>query len=179
MNNQHYKIAEADAPTIRKEMESTKKKSIYKRLLVVALCAEGKTNIEVSKITGMHKDTVGKLAKKYVECGITALMEDGRKGGNSRNLSLTEEATFLKQFEEAARKGQVVTVAEIIAAYATLLGRDQVSPSSVYELLHRHGWRKIMPRSKHPNKASDEAIEASKKLKTSSEAKWEIIPQKQ
>ena len=179
MNNQHYKIAAADAANIRAKMESTKKKSIYKRLLVVALRAEGKTNVEVSKITGVHKDTVGQLAKKYVEGGIDVLMEDGRKGGNSRNMSYTEETAFLKQFEETAHKGQVITVSEIIAAYAIQLGRDRVSPSSIYELLHRHGWRKVMPRSKHPNKASEEAIEASKKLKTSPEAKWEIIPQKQ
>ncbi len=32
-------------------------------------------------------------------------------------------------------------------------------------VLKRKGWRKVMPRSKHPKKASPEAIEASKKLK--------------
>ena len=31
-------------------------------------------------------------------------------------------------------------------------------------LLERHNWRKVMPRSRHPKKASDEAIEASKKI---------------
>lgn len=36
-------------------------------------------------------------------------------------------------------------------------------------MLERHGWRKVMPRSKHPQKASEEAIEASKKIKTAAE----------
>jgi hypothetical protein len=37
-------------------------------------------------------------------------------------------------------------------------------------LLARHGWRKVTPRGKHPDKASDEAMEASKKLKLSTES---------
>jgi hypothetical protein len=32
-------------------------------------------------------------------------------------------------------------------------------------LLARHKWRKIKPRPKHPERASDEEIAASKKLK--------------
>ncbi|WP_414153386.1 winged helix-turn-helix domain-containing protein [Peptoniphilus sp.] len=34
----------------------------------------------------------------------------------------------------------------------------------MYRVLKRHGFRKIMPRSKHPKKASKEVIETSKKL---------------
>ena len=48
------------------------------------------------------------------------------------------------------------------------LGKD-TGRVYIYMLLERHGWRKIMPRSKHPQKASDEAIEASKKLTLESE----------
>jgi hypothetical protein len=32
-------------------------------------------------------------------------------------------------------------------------------------LLERHDWRMVMPRGKHPKKASEAEIEASKKLK--------------
>ena len=39
-------------------------------------------------------------------------------------------------------------------------------------VLERHGWRKVMPRSKHPQKASDEAIEASKKIKAAIEGSF-------
>ena len=39
-----------------------------------------------------------------------------------------------------------------------------IGNSQIYRVLHRHNWRKVMPRSKHPNKASEEVIEASKKL---------------
>lgn len=42
--------------------------------------------------------------------------------------------------------------------------------SQIYFVLHRHGWRKVMPCSKHPKKASDEEIAASKKLMIQSES---------
>ena len=38
-----------------------------------------------------------------------------------------------------------------------------IGTSQIYYVLHRHGWRKVMPRSRHPKKASEEVIETSKK----------------
>jgi Winged helix-turn helix len=38
----------------------------------------------------------------------------------------------------------------------------RVAESTIYRLLDRHGWRKLMPRPKHP-KASPEAQEQLKK----------------
>ena len=84
---------------------------------------------------------------------------------NHRNMSYEEEATLLESFKERARAGQIVEVKEIVVAYENKLGRAVGSNSQIYNVLARHKWRKIMPRSKHPDKASDEVIEASKKLK--------------
>ena len=50
------------------------------------------------------------------------------------------------------------------AAYIEKVGHS-IGGSQIYRMLKRHGWRKVMPRSKHPKKANEEAIEASKKLK--------------
>jgi transposase len=130
----------------------------------VALRAEGKKNEEVGKLTGFHPDVVGRYAKEYLEGGLEGLLADGRKGGNHRNASDFEEEEFISQFKEAAEKGQVVTVDEIAIAYDERFGKAHKSKSTVYYLLHKMEWRKVMPRSKHPNKASDEEIEASKKL---------------
>jgi len=40
----------------------------------------------------------------------------------------------------------------------------RIGCAQVYRVLHRHGWRKVMPRSKYPKKASEEVIETSKKI---------------
>jgi transposase len=107
---------------------------------------------------------VSKYARVYLTKCIDGL-RDGRKGGNHRNASEGEEREFMAQFEEAARQGQIISINEIAAAYDERFGKEHKSKSTVYYLLKKLKWRKVMPRSKHPNKASDEVIEASKKLK--------------
>ena len=81
-------------------------------------------------------------------------------------MSYKEEQEILDRFSEAAKAGHILTVKEMKAAFDEKLGRD-TGRGYIYMVLDRHGWRKLKPRSKHPKKASDEEIAASKKLKPS------------
>lgn len=83
-------------------------------------------------------------------------------------MSVEEEATLLEQFAENAEEGQMLDIHEIRAEYEKTVGHT-TGCAQIYRVLYRHGWRKVMPRSKHPKKADEEAIEASKKLTTASE----------
>ena len=56
----------------------------------------------------------------------------------------------------------MLEVSEIARAYEEKIGK-KVSLVMIYLLLKRHNWRKVMPRSKHPKKADEQAIEAYKK----------------
>ena len=80
------------------------------------------------------------------------------------------ERELLDSFAKKAELGQIIEVKEIKAAYEEKVGHS-TGGSQIYYVLARHGWRKIIPRSRHPKKASDEAIDASKKLTESSEKK--------
>jgi len=144
-------------------MKKEKNVLTYRRMEAVALRGEGKKNDEIAAMTGFHSDMTSKYAKAYITKGIDGL-RDGRKGGNRRNASDEEEREFMARFEEAAMKGQIITIGEIAAAYDERFGKEHKSKSTVYYLLHKMKWRKLMPRSKHPKKASDEEIESSKKL---------------
>ena len=62
----------------------------------------------------------------------------------------------------------MVEVSEIKASYERAVGHT-IGGSQIYYVLHRNGWRKVMPRSQHPKKADEEVIETSKKLTTESE----------
>jgi len=79
-------------------------------------------------------------------------------------MSVEEEAAILAPFKERAEKGEMVEISEIEKAYQSVVGHS-VGNAQIYRVLHRHGWRKVMPRSRHPKRASEEVIEASKKLK--------------
>jgi len=150
------------------ELESAKKKNknknVDKRLEALLLRAKGVKRADVSAKTGFCKQYITDLTANYQQKGISAIVEN-QYGGNHRNLSFEEEAALLAPFKEAAARGQVVSVSDILAAYEEKIGRSvEKDHGRIYRVLARHEWRKVMPRSKHPNKASDEAIEASKKL---------------
>ena len=125
------------------------------------LRAKGAKAKEVAKATGFHAAYVTQLVAKYRENGLDAI-SGNHYGGNHRNMSV-EEASILAPFKERAEKGELVEISEIAKAYQSAV-EHPVSRGQIYSVLHRHGWRKVMPRSKHPKKASDEEIAASKKL---------------
>ena len=79
-------------------------------------------------------------------------------------MSFAEEEELLAPFKEQAERGELVEVAAIEAAYREAVGHS-IGSGQIYYVLHRHGWRKVMPRSKHPKKATEEVIETSKKLR--------------
>ena len=156
-------ISPEEVAEIKKIKRKNRDKSIDKRLQALLLHAQGKSRAEISERTGYGKQYITELVGNYRKNG---LKEYSRKHyvGNHRNMSYAEEEILLETFKKKAEKGQIVEVSEILAAYEKKLGRPAGSNSQIYYVLSRHGWRKVMPRSKHPSKASDEAIEASKKL---------------
>ena len=62
---------------------------------------------------------------------------------------------------DQAGAGSILVVAEVHQALEQQLGR-KIAESTVYRILHRHGWRKLVPRPFHP-KRKPEAAEAFKK----------------
>ena len=58
----------------------------------------------------------------------------------------------------------MLDIGEMEKAYAEKVGHS-IGSGQIYRVLQCHGWRKVMPRSKHPKKAGEEVIETSKKLR--------------
>ena len=158
-----YAISQSQLVEIETARKKNRNKSIERRLYVLVMRAEGKSLEEISERTGYHISTASKLIARYMRDGISAIAENHYKG-NRRNMSFEEEAAILAPFIERAERGEMVDIKEIAAAYQKAVPH-KISDTQIYYVLHRHGWRKIMPRSRHPKKASEEAIEASKKLK--------------
>jgi len=158
-----FKINVEDAEKIKETRKKINDKKVDKRLYAVQLRGEGYKNPEIAKKLDTSPKVVSRWVTAFHNGGIEALLP-GKFGGNHRNATAEEEDAFLEQFKMAAENGQIISVLEIAEAYDKTFGKTHASHSTVYYLLHKLGWRKIMPRSKHPKKASDEAIEASKKL---------------
>jgi len=157
-----YKFSEEQYKEIKLARKQNRDKQIDKRLQVLELRCEGKGFEEISSITEFHRSHVSSLIRKYFEEGMQAVSEKHYLG-NHRNMSVEEEALFLEQFRKMAEQGHMLDIHKIRDAYEKKVGH-RIGCAQVYRVLHRHGWRKVMPRSKHPKKASKEVIETSKKL---------------
>ena len=158
-----YQISKEEYEAIKAAEKATKDKNVSRRLRVLELRYEGYSAIETAKILGINRSNVYQQYKKYEAEGLKGFTES-KYGGNHRALTEAQEKEILDQFEKAAEAGQVVTAQDIKRAFDEVRGKD-TGRGYIYMLLERHGWRKVMPRSKHPKAASEEACEASKKLK--------------
>jgi len=155
-------FTEEEKNAINKEIKNKQTQPVYKRLMVMKLKAETRmTSKEIAMQLNLYPSSVDKMVFKYKKGGINALLGLGY-GGNNRYLSSKEEKEFLDTFEKKADAGKILEVKEIQKAYEEKIKKN-VSKNTIYIMLNRNGWRKVMPRSKHPNKASDEDIEAYKK----------------
>lgn len=157
-----YKIDAENAAEIKEIRKGIKDKVVDKRLHAVQLRGEGMKNKEIAKKLDTSDKVVSHWVSIYVNKGILGLLPKPHPASHY-NMTFEEEEEFLAQFSEKAEKGQIIEVSEIKRAYVEKVGHN-ISAGQIYRVLHRHGWRKIMPRSRHPKKADNEAIEASKKL---------------
>ena len=68
---------------------------------------------------------------------------------NRARMTLEEEAAILAPYLEQAKEGGVIVVPPLKAKLEHAGGRP-LALSTVYAMLHRHGWRKLAPDKQHP-----------------------------
>ena len=158
-----FQIRAEEYEAIKEAEKRTKDKNVSRRLRVLILQHEGYSAIEISRILRINRSNVYQQYRRYEEEGLEGFTAS-KYGGNHRALTEEQEREILERFEKAAEAGEVVTAQEIKRAFDEVRGKD-TGRGYIYMLLERHGWRKVMPRSKHPKAASEEACEASKKLR--------------
>lgn len=131
-------------------LKGTKTKSEFQRVQCVLLRSTlGLTPEQIAEFLGWHPVSVRRVQAAYLKQGPTALQVLERGGRYRENISLAEETELLKPFLAQAEAGGIIVVTEIKTAYEKYIGHA-VPRSTVYRILERHGWRKLVPRPKHP-----------------------------
>lgn len=97
----------------------------------------------------------------YNHAGVEGIMPKGRGGRRRAYLTLEEEAALLEQLRARAGEGLLITARAVRSQAQMRLGHP-VSEDYAYDVLHRHGWRKVAPRPAHPESDPEEQ-EAFKK----------------
>jgi transposase len=154
-----------DKPTVERLAERLKRAdshSEYQRIQCVLIRATlGSSAAEIAQLLGWSTATVHVMHSRWAREG-EAIFEVGRRGGRRHQyLTQDQETALLAPFVERAEAGGMLAVADIQQAYQERTGRA-VARSTVYRLLERHGWRKVVPRPRHP-KADIAAQAAFKK----------------
>ncbi len=160
-------FSEAQLSKVEKSLHNTTTKEGYQRVQAVWLRMKlGLHAAEIAQILGIHEASVWRIHSRYFKNGAK-IFDEGLSGGRwHENLSLEEEAAFLKPYCKQAESSGMIVVTDVANGYEKLIGRG-VPKSTVYRLLERHGWRKIAPRPSHP-KADPEAQDAFKKTSAKS-----------
>ncbi len=105
---------------------------------------------KTARAMGVSKRWACTLRNRFARVARGEEAPKGKRGGRKRqNMTPEEEAQFLLPFIDRAKEGGVMVVSSIHQALESSLGR-KVALSSVYNLLHRHGWRKLAPDKSHP-----------------------------
>ena len=119
---------------------------------------------QIADMVGFDVGTVRNLHSAFLRDGEAALKLSGKGGRYHAYLTEEEEASWLEGFRDAGENGGILEVGRIQAAFEEKVGR-KVAKSTVYDLLHRHGWRKITPRPRHPKSDPDAAASFKKNFR--------------
>jgi transposase len=133
-----------------------------RRVQSVLLGTQKISSLQIHKIVGYSPEYIRVIWREYRKKGDEYLLGERRGNGRGKaNLSTEEEKKFLEPFIETAKSSGMLIVSDVHKALVTKLGREKLHHSVTYNLLHRHDWRKIVPRPQHP-KTKIEAQEAFK-----------------
>jgi transposase len=121
------------------------------RIQMVLLRESDMTQLAIAAAMGVSLSTVNRAHMAYDRDGIKALKPKPIGGRRRENMTLSEEKALLARFGHAAGAGEMLNIHDLKAAYERAIGHP-TSNSTVYNLLARHGWRKLMPRPFHPRR---------------------------
>ena len=118
---------------------------------MVLLRESGMTQPAIAEAMGVSLSTVNRAHMAYDHGGVKALKPKPNGGRQRENMTLAEEKALLARFAKAAGAGEMLNIHAIKTDYEKAIGHE-TSNSTVYNLLARHGWRKLMPRPFHPRR---------------------------
>ena len=135
---------------VQQLLKKAKTKAEFQRILCVWIRL--KTNLsasDIAAIVGWCVSSVRRVHALYYRHGEEIFKSAGRGGRHRENLSREDEKELLIKFLDKAKDGGLLEVSEVKLAYEQKIGH-KVPKSTVYRMLARQGWRKIVPYCRHP-----------------------------
>ena len=108
---------------------------------------------EIANHLSVSVSFVHKTVSEYNRFGASSIETKGKGGRHHSYLKPEEERLFMESFIAKAQKGQIATASQIKEAYEKRIGKN-VHKTTIYRLLERNGWSKIVPMPNHLQKDS-------------------------
>lgn len=96
---------------------------------------------EIAQVLGWAPTTVHTIHSRWSREGDAVFDLKPKGGRRNQNMSPEEEARLVAPFLLQARATGQVALPQLQQAYEAQVGKT-VAVSTIYRLLHRHGWRK-------------------------------------
>jgi transposase len=163
----HYPVEE-----VKRRMKLDPRSWVRERWGIIyhALIAPRKAE-EIARDTGVSVTTVRRVISTYNRLGLAAIETPGKGGRRHEYMSLEQERSFLQPFFARAAHGEIATAEEIQRAFEAQV-KHEVHLTSIYRLLDRHGWRKLVPRPRHPKANPEEQAAFKKTLRRRFKRHW-------
>jgi transposase len=142
---EHLRVEEIDA----RINQLTQAWRIRRWLVIGCALVHPKPAAEIAQELGLARQTVHNLVAAYNRGGAAAIETPGKGQRQRAYLSLRGEQAVVDKFLKQSAKGQVSRGLKIRAALEKAVGH-KVAKTTLYRVLKRHQWRKVVPRPYHP-----------------------------
>jgi transposase len=138
---------------LKERMQKERKVHCFKRWQILHTVAtnSGIRAQQIALLLGTSLNVVRRTVQLYNQKGAAAI-EQRTWGGRREQrcvMRYEQEEQLLKSWEATALEGGVLVAKQLRKAVETQVGHP-VSDDYLWDLLHRHGWRKKAPRPEHP-----------------------------
>lgn len=149
---------------LAERLKKAKGRPEFQRIQCVLIRATlGSTASEIARLLGWSTPTVHVIHSRWAKEGDAIFDLKAKGGRRNQYLCVEAEAAFLQPFLAKAEAGGILNALEIKAAFEALVGMP-VAKTTIYRMLARWDWRKVVPRPRHP-KADPAAQAAFKKTR--------------
>ena len=151
-----------DSAGLRRASRRSSDASAARRMLALALVLEGKSRMEAANAAGMDRQTLRDWVHRYNGEGLAGLSDRHGDFGPKRLLSPEQEATvaqWVRAGPDLAEHGVVRwRRADLVRAIKAEFGIE-MAERTMSTVLRRLGFRRLVPRPRHPG--HDAAAQAS------------------
>lgn len=147
---------------LRDKLARAESKEQFQRWQIIyVIKTKGYTPSEAADVVGVSTGTVHQWVHAYNKNGPDGFVLKGRGGRRSAFMTAKQEDDLLTEFSSDAEKGMIITAWDVQKRIEKKIGM-KVSDDYVYDLFNRNGWRKVVPKPRHP-KSRKESQEEFKK----------------